>query len=380
MKITIRDIEAAKGVSPMDAVYYLRAKGWEQRSAVHGLSSTWELTADGEVFEVLLPMTLELDDYALRIGEMLSVLSAVEKRSQGQVYNDLQTVASDIVRIRFIDPELKDGTLPIEEYARIAQKTRDLMLASACAATEPRAFWPQRRPAIATEHVRRIRIGQSERGSYIVTVISRIAPQLCPGEQCSLLPDEPPFERWVTETLARSLNALNCATERALLTQKMEPFYQAIDEGVSANLCDAVSGLAGEDEPRRDLEFSFAWSPVRPMFDEPARKVTFSSDRIPFVREAGRQLRDREPLQGFDLSGPVVKLERPETAETGRVTVIGFVEERQTRVLLELKDAQYHVAVRAHDGGLTIRTTGTLVREGRSYVLKNPADLIIERE
>jgi hypothetical protein len=324
-------------------------------------------------------MDVELRDYALRMGDLLTVLSAAEKRSQWELYRDLLTVTSDVIRIRIADPELSDGSLPIEEHAKIAQKTRDLVLAAACATTERRPVWHKRKPAQAMEYVRRVRIGQSERGSYVVTVMSRVPPILHakPGQSVEM---DAPFERQAVQTLAQSLHALDRAAEHAAVTQEMEAFDQAVQQGVNANLCDAVVGLWGDEEVRRNLEFTFSWSPARPVAPDAVRRVALSSDRVPVIREAGKQMREREPLPDFELSGPVVKLERAEGTLTGRVTVIGLVEDRQARVVLELADQSYRVALQAHDSGRTIRTSGTLAKEGRGFVLRNPADPVIEEE
>ncbi len=381
MKIDIRDREAVGAIQAVDAALYLRAMAWEQKATVAGKSSTWTTTAGGEEFEALLPLNRGLADYALRMGDLLGVLAAAEKRSQWLVYRDLLTVTSDVIRIRIADPELMDGTLPIEEHAQIAQKVRDLMLAAACAATEHRAVWHKRKPAQAMDHVRRIRIGQSERGSYVVTVISRVTPLLHnAAEQMTFLEQEAPYERRVTQTLAESLRALHRAAEEAALTQQIASFDRAVSEGVNANLCDAVVGLWGGNETQRSLGFSFSWSPARPTSPEMPRSVSFSSDRIPVIQEAGRQMREREPLSEFELRGPVVKLERSEGASTGKATVVGLLEDRQARVTLELDDGQYHIAVRAHDQGHSVRTTGTLVREGRGFLLKNASTLSIDAE
>ncbi|MEW6349129.1 MAG: hypothetical protein AB1646_08700 [Thermodesulfobacteriota bacterium] len=379
MKVTIRDAEAVRAIRPLDAALYLRAKGWAREETEIERASLWYYGEGDDQFEVLLPMDVELRDYALRMGELLAILAAAEKRSQWQLYSDLLTVTSDVIRIRIADPELSDGSLPIEEHARIAQKTRDLVVAAACATTERRPVWHKRKPTQAMEHVRRVRIGQSERGSYVVTVISRVPPVLHTRTEESF-EMEIPFERQVTQTLAQSLRALDRAAEHAAVTQEMEAFDLAVQQGVNANLCDAVVGLWGEDEAQRNLEFTFSWSPARPVAQDAVRRVALSSDRVPVIREAGKQMRERAPLPDFELSGPVVKLERSEGAATGRVTVIGLVEERQARVVLELAEQPYHVALQAHDSGQTIRSSGTLTREGRGFVLRNPSDPVIEEE
>jgi hypothetical protein len=370
---------AVLAILPTDAALYLRSRGWQQRSAQPGRSSLWSLTRGDEEFEALLPMDVELRDYALRMGELLHVLAAAEGRSQEEVYADLLTSTSDVVRIRLIDPDLSDGMLPIEEHAQIAQRARDLVLAAACAATERRAVWHARKPAQALEYVRHVRIGPSERGSYVLTVNSRVTPMLQSSGDHPF-EAEVPYERRVMQTLAQSLFALSRAAEEAALTQEMAEFDRAIPQGVSADLCDAVAGLWGADEAQRGLEFSFSWSPARAVPADAVRRVAFSPDRRALILAAARQMREREPVVDFELRGPVVKLERAEGASTGKVTVIGWIEGRQARVTVELLEGPYAVALEAHRQGQTIRTAGTLQREGRGLVLKKPGAVVIEEE
>lgn len=162
------------------------------------------------------------------------------------------------------------------------------------------------------------------------------------------------------------------------MTQEMAAFDESVPLGVNANLCDAVVGLWGGEEAQRNLEFSFSWSPTRPVAASFVRKVAITSDRLPIIREAGRQMRERAPLPEFDLTGPVVRLERADGAATGRVTIVGIVDDRQVKIVVELTDTQYHAAVQAHDQGKTLHLSGTLAREGRGYTLRAPTDVLVE--
>lgn len=161
----------------------------------------------------------------------------------------------------------------------------------------------------------------------------------------------------------------------------MAVFDREVAHGVSANLCDAVVGLWGSEEIQRSLEFSFSWSPgraVAPAAD--VQSVVFSGDRRPGILAAATQMREREPLEGFDLRGPVVKLERTEEAPSGKITVVGLIEGRQTRVTVELPAVEYDQAVEAHRLGDSIQLTGILVKQGRGFVLQSPSGMKIERE
>lgn len=379
MNLEIRDTEALRAIRPFFAASYLQSNGWKKTASVEDVSSEWAKATETGKFEVLLPMREGFRDYALRMSDMLQVLSLAEKRSQFQIYNDLLVINADVIRIRIADPELTDGSLPIEEHAQIAQRARDLVLAAACATAEHRAVWHNRKPSQATEYVRKVRIGQSERGSYVIKLISGITP-LLQSSQDQLFDLDEPYERKVTQTLAHSLRELHRASEQAALTQSIDAFEAAVPDGVNANLCDAVVGLGGDEERQRTLEFLFSWSPARPVHDGLINKVTFSSDRLPYIREAGRVMREKAPLAGFELSGPVVKLERAASAGPGKVTIMGIVDERQVRISVDCDETNYATALEAHKEGKVVSLIGTLVKGRQSFELTNPCDLTIESE
>ncbi len=378
MSPEMRDPEAVRALRPLEVASYLRSRGWTQQPAPAKNASVWTTAVGTEEFEAVVPLDTALADYALRMAEVVQAVAVAETRPQAQVYADLLTTFADVVRIRIDDPDLDDGSLPIEAHAQVAQRARDLLLAAACAAIEKRAVWHTRKPAQAVEQVRKIRVGQTERGSYVVTVISRVSPALQTPENGQLLETEPPFERRVIETLASSLQSLDEAAESAAISGKFASFDEAIAKGVSANLCDAVAGFWGDESMQRNLDFTFSWSPARRVESGIPSRVRLASDRIPLVREAARVMRDRAPVPDFEVSGAVVKLDRPLGQPTGRVTVIGLLDGRPKRVAFDLGDPDYHVAVQAHDQEKALRCVGVLSREGRTYVLRDVCEVRVE--
>ena len=372
MKAMIRDKEAIQAISPMDAASYLRAKDWHQIQSGER-ASLWS-TRDG-AFEVFLPLDTTAGDYALRMGDLLQTLALAEERSQIQIYRDLLTIGFDAVRIRVDDPEMVDGSLPLEQYTQIAQKTRELILSAACSVIEKRPVWHTRKPAKALEHMRRVRIGQSEQGSYIITILCRVTPHLY--VESDVEPEET-FERQVTLNLANLLHKLEQASGEAVARQELAAFAPAIKEGVSANLCEAVAGFWGEESNKRQLEFLFSWSPARPVALGVLSKVRFSSDRAPLLRAAGKQMREMSAFSDVELVGPVIKLERAKDAETGKATLFCNFEEKQIRVAVELGGDLYRVATRAHEEGYLVTLRGTLQREGRIFSIKNLYDFVAE--
>lgn len=378
-KVDIRDVGALATLRPLEVAAYLKAKGWlAQPSAA--ASSVWTKAIADDEFEVVVPLDQSQRDFALRMGELLHTVAIAEGRSQGDVYSDLLTTYADVIRIRIDDPELSDGTLPIDTHAQAAQKVRDLLLAAACSALQRRAVWHRRKPTQAVDQVRKLRVGQTERGSYIITVISPVSPVLHSPDHGCLFESEPPYDRQVTQMLASSLATLADVSQQAALTQELSSFDESIQKGVSANLCDAVAGLWGDDDRNRNLEFTFSWSPARPVAAHVPSFVKITSERIPIIREASRLMKERSPYEDFELEGAVVKLERTEGQISGRVTVIGSVDGKPHRVLVELSDPQYQTAANAHLRQQPFHCIGTLVRQGRGYVLREPRDATTDAE
>ncbi|MEO5365716.1 MAG: hypothetical protein H7831_05075 [Magnetococcus sp. WYHC-3] len=367
MNAMLRDSALMKELRPLEIAAYLRSTGWTQQSAAEG---KWAVWVKGDEYEILLPLQRGYRDFVLRMSEVLQVLERVEDRSQLMIFNDLLTTGADVIRVRLIDPDLADGSMPIDEHASIAQQAKEMMLSAACTTIQPKAVLPTRRPAQAMDYLKGVRIGQSERGSYILTIHSRVAPLLKSGQ--GALDVEEPFPRQVVCQLARALNAMQHAAEQAAVSEDIQSFNDAITDGVSANLCDAVTGLAGGgDEHARRVDVSFSWSRSRPLAQEMPTVVSFQEDRMPFIAEAGRLLRESSPREDFDLQGPVVKLERQEGQEKRRVTILGFVDEKTRKISMDLEEQDYQVAIDAHKNERTISCSGTLKKVGRGFELQS---------
>lgn len=386
MKATIRDSSVLMSMGPLAVATYLRSKNWRQVELIGDKGSVWALDSDdGQGFEILLPFNRELRDFGSRMSDLLQTLEVVESRKPGEprsqldILTDITNATSDLLRIRLASASIENGTLPIEQGVRVVGHARDLLLAAACATVQPRALYQTKKATQAVDYLKQVRIGQPERGSFVLTIQSEVPPRLASQDQPALLEIEEPFERRVMLTLAGAVTAARNAAQHAGATGNWQPFTDAVREGVSANLCDAIAGLA-EDGGADSVGMSFSWAPGRALLHQAPDRVLISPDMIPVLREGARIFRGTAPLEDFELRGVVVKLERPEGNPSGRVTVAGVVDEHLRKVLIELPSLEYDMAIEAHRLEQPVYCEGELVREGRSYVLRNPRGFRIEAE
>ncbi|MCP4657691.1 MAG: hypothetical protein GY856_19975 [bacterium] len=370
MRVTIRDSQVLAALRPLDIAAYLRSRGWREKEHSTGRFAIWTLAKNGHELEAFLPLDDTFRDYRQRIVDLLRTLEQAEDRSQLEVLVDVTTIAADLVRIRTQSSGTEDGVIGLEAGLELVRHAREMMLAAACAALEPRSRYPSRKPDRAMEYLESLALGQTERGSYVLTIISPVPPALGAGPPTDD-PDVEPFERCVTRTLAQAAAAARAAAEESVTSGEMAPFERAVEHGVSANLCDALAGLHAAGHGER-LELGISWARARHVPRDVPSVVRLTRDATQVFKEASRIFRKTAPEESFELSGYVIGLKRDEGRETGTVTVSALVEKSVRKVRLELVGVAYERAIEAHRTERRVRCEGELVRSGQGFALRDP--------
>lgn len=369
MRTSIEDSAALRAIAPAALVAYALGEGWSRTEKFGEHSDVYQRSGSSEL---ILPGTDTLGDYPAIVADVLRILAREQERDELQIYRDLIGADRDVVRVRAPHADV-DGSVSIDAGVELVSQARDMLQAAACAAKDPRAAYRAGKVKDAATYMDRVRLGQTEQGSFIVTLLAPVPPALDMSGQASLWPVEgdEPFDRKVTRTLAKSLDAARHAAEAAIRGDGMSAFQQAVRYGVSANLCDALSRLIDKGD---GLEVSVTWARTRPV---PQRRhvVQFSESEGEIFHEAARQFRSMEPRPDELLAAFVVALDKQPTALEGRVTLKTFIDGQPVSVRTVLPATMYHEAIMAHDNGHTIAITGDLKRNRQRWILENPRNL-----
>jgi hypothetical protein len=361
LKATIRDSQTLELIRPEDVQAYLSARAWNNVRPSGEYAFLYRRIIDDRKYDLLVPSTNEIDDFPQRIADIVRTLESVEDRSQLEIISDLARVRSDVVRIRRADAA--DGTLLLEDGAMLIKSAYETVLAAACSAATPRVYYRGKKPAKATQYMEKARLGQSERGSYVVTVISPVPPS-----QPNLgIGAPPPFERQVTTLVSDGLHATVEASEYALSKSDTAHFREATKDGVSANLLDGVIGLMGIRHNTVDV--NFAWSPEIPMPEDLYKVITIEPDYFGVIEAASRELKEQEPNPSVQVVGVVEGLRRPQGDDAGHITLSTFLEGKARKVHIDLDAEIYDHAILAHRTKRVVTCVGTLARYGRTTVL-----------
>ena len=364
MNVRVDDLEALRSIRPLDIAAYLRARGWsEVDPSGDDPLSAWETTIGDTTFDVLAPRHQGWRDYGRRVRSVLETLGEAEQRSQLAIVNDITAVFVDVVRLRAMNGSSSDDTIALLDGLGIAAAGRGLMLSAACSAFRPQKAYPARKPAVATKYLEGLRLGQSERGSYVLTVLSPVSPFLMSSqlrfdyaEDFEAIPD--PYERQVTLTLSSALYRIHHAAARGAATGALDAFEEAVPFGVSADLCEALD-LVRECSRVSSFELSIAWAPSRSVPPGTPSSTTFTHDVLEVVHEAGRMLRERTPVEDFELEGPVIDLRRPDATLHGTAIVFGRVNGQPRQISVELWNSDWNTANEALSGHRIFRCSGS---------------------
>lgn len=381
MKVRIKDQAVFRSLSSISVQAYLNSRGWEEVERWDDRAIVYR-TPDLR-WQVLLPLKMDLGDYEARMADVVRKIAGAEDRSELSVLFDLTTTGSDIVRIRAVE-NAEDGSFPIDAGVKLYQQAREILLSAACAVASldrPRAVFHSRKPREANEYIDGLRIGQTENGSYIITILSHVPPILDGSGQLSLGPEfEPdPFERKVTKTLIGALVATKAAIAEALIRDNaVEHFEGLLQKGVNANLCEALAQIA---EAGGTVDIDVSWAEVRPLFERvlPERRIRFESHVSPVLLKAAGFLRTKEPMTGQQLQGWVHGPRRSPKARLGQASLKVFVEGKPVSVTaVDLDDNNYALLADANKRRLPISCEGDLFpKKSRGYELKNIQNLVM---
>lgn len=363
---------------PSELKHYLRSAGWKNTYTFeNNLGSIWRIRHNSHDIEVLLPEDLTLLDYRSRVFEVLKHLELVEDRPMSSIAHNISLTGVDVLRFRIASAESRTGAVPLTQGSSLVRGVETMLLSAASATIRPRSYFPRMSYSEARDYLQSCRLGQSEKGSFVLTVMSPVPPTLL--TQRALLPEyevEDAFQRKVLYTLFNGLYHLR----NALAAGTSEAIEQTVSQGVSANLCEALTLMQPENDDG-ELEIGVSWSSVRPVRRNiPQPKIRFTKDVFPLLGEAVKYLRQTAPVEGFEIGGLVRKLDSSDPTTGGRVAVLALMDDKPVNISMSLPAEDYQVAAQAHVSSSMLFCKGTLEKEGKGYTLSNVTDVHIDTE
>jgi hypothetical protein len=378
MKVEITDDGVFNKLSPKHLRNYLISKDWQCIKQIENTFSIWDIQAEEQKYRVWLPEDTELGDFSLAMARTIKTLAVFESRSQLDLLEDIDTLAiGDVVRVRTFDPQNKNSnSLPFEYGLSLMQRAKSLVIAGACASIEKKSLFPAKKHKKVDDYSKTLRLGQTERGSFITKIISPIAVDGINrmGSVFDINMNETPFERQSIVTMLKGLDALhNIASETTKRGHfYFEPFEEAVSEGVSVLLCDAVTGeTCYQGYQQTDIDVAWFYNEIisKPSINK--THLSFEANMMQYIKEAANKFREKQP-ENLLIEGYIITLDRQELFGDGVITILQIDNTKKRRFKIRLCERDYKIATEAHRDGLFVECSGRITQEGRSSFINYP--------
>ncbi|MFC8099117.1 hypothetical protein [Streptomyces sp. NPDC057363] len=371
--ITDAEFEEARTLAPQTLRRYLSGKGWRAERELSG-AELWERyveTEPDQPYEVLVPAERRRD-YPGRIADILETLALVEERRPADIIREMRLPPSDWQFLRLVPPG-PSGTAPLLDLVSALSGLRELHTAAASSALTPQRVQPGQKPQAVKDHVAAVRLDQTRVGSYVVAAHTPLPPPPKPVWP-SLFDDDAfsdgpgsrrpePFPRRVSRTLFAGVTCAHAAAEETLRRDSLADFASYADAGLSANLCEALVRIAGEE--RRQFSVAFAWSSDVRM-EQASPPVTLAPGHLEALEAGAKDLREKWGREAEAvLHGMVTRLSGQGNREaTVYGTLLHEDDARVRSVRVDLRPEDVDKATRAWRHGLEVAVKGDLTPYG----------------
>ena len=373
MQVEIQDAVALEQIPSSSVIAYLRTHDWQDDGRWGQRGTLYTTEALGRRWDILIPVKDTVPGYARNMFETIRVLSSVEERSQIDIYRNLRAAGADVIRLVASGGD-QMHTSSLQRSLNVTTSAYGLLQAAARAADHPAAAYSGRPTTQVSEYMDTVSAFPGDFDEYDLAIHSPVPVEV----QGSLFPADPPFPRRVTMTLSRALASTELAIGSAVTNGGLSAFDGVVDNGVSANLCDAVAALAGRGS---GVTIDMQWAPIRGRPASVIDQFRFLPEAAEVLSDARAYLRQREPYRNEEIVGQVVLLAREIGDQKGRAHIIPEQRDLPSPLAADFDSPEYDSLIEAFRKQARIRLFADIEPEGRGYNLTNPHHLeIIESE
>lgn len=358
---------------------YLKNTGWERIKSRREHVALFIKSLSNDVLEIQLPLSRDFYDYPQALFSALEILSYSENRETGQILSDLLLPPSDVIRFRVANQDTEDGTISFEDGYNLLQSAKKSLYITACDIIQPELYHKRLGFKGANQFIEQCRLGQTERGSFITSIICPFVNETIDDKpiQLSLFSNSEElnqsFTRKVTTQLMNSLKIVKEAIENDEISKLINGETEVV---ISANFLESIVEV-NQFKGGGELEVISSWASVSPVKTSIPNKISINKEYIPAIENIIEKLIPKNEGEFGEFVGKISQVKAEPDAlkrKEGEVT-FNFIGDNEmaikAKIILSAED--YKIACEAHEFGKNVVVNGTLKNIGRSKFIENAA-------
>ena len=358
-------------INPHDVVKYLKDTGWIQYKTKKEYIKTFQkITDKDDFYQVIIPIEKGLADYKQAMFEAIEQIAFLEGQSTEQLMLYLLNPNTDILKIRLQKKDIEAGSILFDDAINLFENAKKLIAATAQDVLHPRYIHQGRQEEAVSQFINNCKFGQTEIGSYIISVVCPFA-ELDESEeykQLSIFSDEEQCANSLTRKVTNRIMSNVSTIKKNIDNGEYEKLISDDEETmISANFYEALTGMNISDQDTA-VEFIAQWSPVVKRNRCDQDRIVLTHDYYQPITRTIEKLRETINTHS-KLVGRVKRLESiPDASKrtNGKVTIV-YLDENDNKktVRLQLARDDYNKAIEAHESGSHVEVIGEIEDNGK---------------
>lgn len=355
-------------INPLAFSKYLINTGWKSLPIKRNDIRILQKNVNTQMFQVIIPMDKILSDYDNAMYEAIERVAFVSRQTIEEIVLFLLNPNADILKIRLIRKDVEAGSIFIDEAIALYENAKKMITATAQDIVDPKNYHKGRTSEAVSNFINNCRFGQTEVGSYVISVVCPFASiDADKYKQLSLFSPEDDcsnsFTRQVTNKIMTNIALIKDNIDK----NKIEHLTNNHNDNIiSSNFYEALVGmnLALDDT---NVEFSAQWSPTVQNNRCDISKITISHNYYEPVSEIISRIR-KDISSHEKVCGRVSRLcAIPDSDERkDGMAIISYLDKdnKKKTVRIVLSKPDYNKAIEAHKNGCYVEAIGNIVTQG----------------
>lgn len=356
--------EMAGRISFVDLCKYVGDIGWDKyRGKVAEGLAVYQKQLNNKFYQIKIPCNREFSDYAESIYHSVELIAATEDKSIEQIILELLNPMSDILRVRHKSKDVENGSILVEDAINLFDNAKKMLLNATLDILSYKKIHKGRIPEEVSKFINNCRYGQTEIGSYVISLV-------CPFmnihegkiQQLSLFSDENisaySLTRKATKKVIDSINAIRGTIEHG---DDLSNLIDNPENRISVSFIESLTNMNLSQE-NNSIEISAKWAPTVSENKAYMDCATLSHDHYSPLKTIVDKYKKEDEISTIVLDGRIAKLTaspKIEDRKNGQAQLVYIDENSQAKkVMLELGKDEYDIAIQAHSAGKTIRASG----------------------
>ncbi len=374
-------IDRLYGITPNSVEKYLLYSGWV-RDLEYSNKQLMVFHKSGDEARIAVPSSATNKDYYDRIYDLIQTLCVFSDYTEDEIIISLKNVFVDRLQFRIVAEKSKEGRIPLEYASKCVEGLKDLVLYAACAEKNPCPVC-LRSLSVAKDSLESFEFEQTARGSFIFNIAAKVAEEnfeqlTIPGIE---IPIDEPIEHKIVKRIVKAIAQVSDVVQKKIkISELVETAFQ---DGITANMCDALSMLRPESGEFKLETTVYYADALTKKLNEPIVN-TFDFIHFACIKEISDKYKENSQIEEITVNGTIRKLQKNNPAEEefeNSVYLVTKINNHNRTIRLTLSPKDHATACDAYRDDQVVEVSGILDKSSKNWFFSEVDSFrVVDRE